>query len=223
MNPSYLYIYNIFFCLFSFLVVLSALFVILSKNPVHAVLFLMLTFVNASCLFILQGCDFLGFLFIMVYVGAIAVLFLFVVMMLNLRMIEWHEYLHRYLPLGILLWVLLVVEVYWIYSMDLPEQGERQVFYASMLMKHFFPYLYYSVPEITLLSGHTPENVIVLVGMVLYTEYAIPFMISGFILLVAMLGAIVLTLQAKENVKRQSILLQTKRSWVSAVRYYSDR
>jgi|TARA_B110000196_G_C21110244_1_gene647369 NADH-quinone oxidoreductase subunit J len=181
-------IYTLSFYLFSSVAVLSALMVISAKNPVHSVLFLILSFVNAAGLFILLGAEFLAMILVVVYVGAVAVLFLFVVMMLDINFIKLREGFLQYLPFGALLGIVLIVELGILFltknfsSMNLVEYSE--------------------FPEIT-----TSENT-KLLGSVLYTKYFFLFQISGLILLVAMIGSITLTLRKRGKSKKQNISFQ---------------
>lgn len=195
---------SIFFNLFSILLLLSALAVIFVKNPVHSVLFLMLVFVNASGLLILLGTDFLALIFIMVYVGAIAVLFLFVIMMLNIKMIEWTEFLYRYLPMGVLLWVMLIIELYWLFQKDFG------VFSKWMIKPELFNWL----------DAIAFQNTLQVIGNLTYTVFSFEFVLASLVLLVAMVGAIVLTMYSRSNLRRQSIIEQTKQDSLNALRFY---
>jgi NADH-quinone oxidoreductase subunit J len=193
---------NLFFYFFSFFTLVSALMVIAVRNPVHSVLFLMLVFCNASGILILLGSDFLAFIFLMVYVGAIAVLFLFVIMMLNIKMIEWNEFLFRYLPIGGLLWATLILETYWLLKKDFVS---GPVLHSPVFVN--WPSLLDSITSIEVIGNLT------------FTVFSFPFIISSLVLLIAMVGAIVLTMYSRSNLKRQSILEQTKRLSVDALRY----
>ncbi|MEM9331351.1 MAG: NADH-quinone oxidoreductase subunit J [Pseudomonadota bacterium] len=181
-----------FFYLFSIVMVGAAFMVISSRNPVHSVLFLILTFVNASGLFILAGAEFLGLLLIVVYVGAVAVLFLFVVMMLDVDFAELREGYLQYMPVGtlvglIVLGELLMVIGSWVAAPSASNTGAAPI----------------PDPNVT-------RN-IEAIGNILYTDYFFFFQLSGMILLVAMVGAIVLTLRHKESVRRQNIAAQVAR------------
>src|SRR5271169_1276019 len=191
-------IHAIFFYLFAGMTVASAVMVISSKNPVHSVLFLILAFVNAAGLFVLLGAEFLAMILIVVYVGAVAVLFLFVVMMLDVDFTELRQGFLNYLPVGaligaVLLAELLVVVGAWVIGPDV----------AKAITSPIPP------------PGDI--NNTQALGLVLYTRYVYFFQAAGVILLVAMIGAIVLTLQHKPNVRRQNIAAQVARGRNSAI------
>lgn len=179
-----------FFYLFAAVAVVSAFMVISARNPVHAVLFLILTFVNGAGLFMLAGAEFLALLLIVVYVGAVAVLFLFVVMMLDIDFAEMRQGMLQYAPIGILVGVILLLELLLVAG---------SVFIA---------------PEVVAGSGlpidATMDNTRQL-GLVLYTRYVFLFQGAGAILLVAMIGAIVLTLRHRATAKRQNPIDQVAR------------
>ena len=178
-------LYSITFYLFSSVAVLSALMVISSKNPVHSVLFLILSFVNASGLFVLLGAEFLAMILVVVYVGAVAVLFLFVVMMLDINYIKLREGFLQYLPFGALLGIVLVIELGILYLTDISTSINNS-------KTPLEPRIY------------DTENT-KMIGEILYTKYFYLFQICGIILLVAMIGSITLTLRDKGGVKRQNI------------------
>ena len=181
-------IYTLAFYLFSSVAVLSALMVISAKNPVHSVLFLILSFVNASGLFVLLGAEFLAMILVVVYVGAVAVLFLFVVMMLDINFIKLREGFLQYLPFGALLGIVLIVELGILFLTKSFSQN-------NLITYSNFP----AIAEI--------ENTKML-GSVLYTKYFFLFQISGLIFLVAMIGSITLTLRYKNISKKQIIYNQ---------------
>jgi NADH-quinone oxidoreductase subunit J len=191
-------IHALFFYLFAIVTVASAVMVIFSRNPVHSVLFLILAFVNAAGLFVLIGAEFLAFILIIVYVGAVAVLFLFVVMMLDVDFAELRQGFINYLPIGgaigiILFFELAAVLIGWTIG---PDVGKA---------------ITAPIPPADQISNTQA------LGLVLYTRYVYFFQAAGVILLVAMIGAIVLTLQHKTNVKRQSIAAQNARSKATAI------
>ena len=183
-----MYLYSITFYVFSLVAVLSALMVISARNPVHSVLFLILSFVNASGLFVLLGAEFLAMILVVVYVGAVAVLFLFVVMMLDINFVKLREGFLQYLPFGALLGIVLIIELGILFLTKSFSENSLSKFVESPVMNEV-------------------ENT-KLIGQVLYTEYFYLFQISGLILLVAMVGSITLTLRERGQVKRQNISQQ---------------
>src|SRR5262250_760109 len=189
----------LFFYLFAIVCVGSAFMVIAVKNPVHAVLFLILAFFNAAGLFVLLGAEFLAMILVVVYVGAVAVLFLFVVMMLDVDFAELRAGFVKNAPLGALVGLILLAEL-------IMGVGFRALGTEALARP--------SAPIPTAGSGITNTEAI---GRVLYTKYAYYFEGAGLILLVAMIGAIVLTLRHKEGVKRQSIATQVARGKTTAV------
>jgi NADH-quinone oxidoreductase subunit J len=185
---------SIFFYTFSIIAIISAIMVTTSKNTVHSVFFLILDFISISCLFIMIGAEFLGMIMLIVYVGAVAVLFLFVVMMLNVaqQKNQWFssEDSSKHIPVGLIISTLIFVELIiviggWKYKPDLFDINN-------------------SVELSKVSNTHS-------LGQVLYTDYIHVFQISGMILLVAMIGAIVLTFRKRTGVKTQSYLKQISR------------
>ena len=191
-------LHAIFFYLFAGVCIASAVMVIVSRNPVHSVLFLILAFVNAAGLFVLMGAEFLAMILIVVYVGAVAVLFLFVVMMLDVDFAELRRGFISYLPIGglvgaVLLAELLIIVGAWAIG---PEVAKA---------------ITSPIPP----PAEIPNTQAL--GLVLYTRYVYFFQAAGIILLVAMIGAIVLTLQHKPNVRRQIIADQVARRKATAI------
>jgi len=179
------------FYLFSAILIASALMVVVSRNPVHSVFFLILAFFNAAALFVLLGAEFLAMILVIVYVGAVAVLFLFVVMMLDVDFSEMKRGLAKYLPLGGAVGLALVVELIivsriWVFS----SAAGNAIASATPV--------------------HTTNTAAL--GEILYTTYIYYFQIAGLVLLVAMIGAIVLTLRHRPGVRRQSISSQLART-----------
>ena len=181
------------FYFFSAILIASAVMVIAARNPVHSVLFLILAFFNAAGLFVLLGAEFLGMILIVVYVGAVAVLFLFVVMMLDVDFAELRRGSLQYLPFGALIGLILVAE--------LVMAGSVWVLKPAALAS--------ATP-----SGLTNTEAL---GRILYTDYIYYFQIAGLVLLVAMIGAIVLTLRSRPGVRRQVISVQNARTAAMAV------
>ena len=192
-----MFLYSFSFYLFSGVVVLSALMVISAKNPVHSVLFLILSFVSASGLFVLLGAEFLAMILVVVYVGAVAVLFLFVVMMLDINFVKLREGFLQYLPFGALLGIVLITELAMLFLTDK---------LSVMSLMEFSPYPIFSETE------NTKD-----LGSVLYTDYFYLFQLSGLILLVAMIGSIVLTLRERRGVKKQKISEQISVSALNSI------
>jgi NADH-quinone oxidoreductase subunit J len=186
-------IVTLFFYLFSGVMIASAIMVVSSRNPVHAVLFLILAFVNAAGLFLLMGAEFLAMILIVVYVGAVAVLFLFVVMMLDVDFAQLRQGFLQYLPLGALISVIFFVEIALVV-------GTWQMAPDALAMRK----------QATLMPVEAMNTRAL--GWVLYTEYVYFFQAAGLILLVAMIGAIVLTLRERVGVKRQDIGVQNARN-----------
>jgi NADH-quinone oxidoreductase subunit J len=191
-------IHALFFYLFAAVTVASAAMVIFSRNPVHSVLFLILAFVNAAGLFVLIGAEFLAWILIIVYVGAVAVLFLFVVMMLDVDFAELRQGFINYLPIGGIISIVLCVEL-------------LSVVLAYVIGPDAGKAIAAPIPAADQISNTQA------LGLVLYTRYIYFFQAAGVILLVAMIGAIVLTLQHKTNVKRQSIAAQNARTKAAAI------
>jgi NADH-quinone oxidoreductase subunit J len=185
-----------FFYVFAFITVASALMVISSRNPVHSVLFLILAFINAAGIFLLAGAEFLAMILIIVYVGAVAVLFLFVVMMLDVDFAQFRRGALQYMPIGVIVGAILLLELLLVAGSSFvsPELAAG------------------SVLPINGAISNTQA-----LGEVLYTRYVFLFQGAGLILLVAMIGAIVLTLQHKKGVKRQDVVAQVARSPKTAI------
>ena len=186
--------HSIFFYTFSIIAIISAIMVTASKNTVHSVFFLILDFISVSCLFIMIGAEFLGMIMLIVYVGAVAVLFLFVVMMLNVAQQKSQWFLSRqsskHIPIGmiissIIFFELIIVIGGWKYKPDLFDMNNSLNAFSES-------------------NTHS-------IGLILYTEYIHVFQISGMILLVAMIGAIVLTFRRRSGVKTQSYIKQISR------------
>jgi len=181
----------LFFYLFAGVCVASAVMVIVSRNPVHSVLFLILAFVNASGLFMLMGAEFLAMILVVVYVGAVAVLFLFVIMMLDVDFTELREGFLDYLPFGLVIGAIFLAELLLVVGGWVINPGISKSITSAI-----------------------PGNIsnTEALGLVLYTQYIHYFQLAGMVLLVAMIGAIVLTLRHKANVKRQDINVQNART-----------
>ena len=190
----------IFFYVFSFIAIVSAIMVTVSKNTVHSVFFLILDFISISCLFIMIGAEFLGMIMLIIYVGAVAVLFLFVVMMLNVaqQKNQWFSAKEssKHIPVGLIISTIIFFELIiviggWKYKPDLVSSMSLNI-------------------DNSISNTHA-------IGYVLYTDYIHIFQLSGMILLVAMIGAIVLTFRQRSGVKRQSYFSQISRERTDGV------
>lgn len=201
---------NILFNLFYFFVIISALSVILSDNPVYSALFLILTFCNVIFLLLFMGAEFIAFLLLIVYVGAIAVLFLFVVMMLNIKknFFEFNKYLIYYLPLLFTI-IFFITDSFWNLSMyfDSLKNLNQLIIFSNWLK------------EISFISN------IETIGNVLFTNYCFLFIIAGCVLLIAMIGVIVLTIHQKTTflVKKQNINFQLMRNSKKIIKFINIR
>jgi NADH-quinone oxidoreductase subunit J len=186
------------FYLFASVAVAAGVMVISARNPVHSVLFLILAFFNSAGLFVLMGAEFLAMILVVVYVGAVAVLFLFVVMMLDINFVAMREGFLQYLPVGGLIGLILLFELLLVVGAWIAAPEAEAV--ASLPIPP---------PE----GVHNTEAL----GNVLYTDYVYLFQAAGLVLLVAMIGAIVLTLRQREGVRRQSIAGQVSRKREEAI------
>jgi NADH-quinone oxidoreductase subunit J len=186
------------FYLFAAVAIASGVMVIAARNPVHSVLFLILAFFNAAGLFVLMGAEFIAMILVIVYVGAVAVLFLFVVMMLDINFVELRQGFLQYLPIGGLIGVILLVELLFVFASwaALPATG--------------------TLAAVPIPSPETVDNTRA-IGRLLYTNYVYLFQASGMVLLTAMIGAIVLTLRTREGVRRQTISQQIGRTVADSV------
>ena len=186
------------FYVFAFVVMASAAMVVVSRNPVYSVLFLILAFFNAAALFVLIGAEFIAMILVIVYVGAVAVLFLFVVMMLDINLTELREGFLKYLPVGALIGLVLLAEI--LLGLGVIGGGTT---------------------SLTGLDKATPQVIAIdntrAIGRVLYTQYFYLFQVAGLVLLVAMIGAIVLTLRTRPGVRRQRVSEQLYRPKGDAV------
>ncbi len=192
--------HSIFFYIFSLIAIISAIMVTVSKNTVHSVFFLILDFISISCLFIMIGAEFLGMIMLIVYVGAVAVLFLFVVMMLNVaqQKNQWFSASEnsQHVPIGLIVSLIIFFELIiviggWKYKPDLVSAMSLNI-------------------DKNISNTHS-------IGYVLYTDYIHIFQLSGMVLLVAMIGAIVLTFRQRSGVKRQSYFKQISRERTDGV------
>ncbi|GAB4263573.1 MAG: NADH-quinone oxidoreductase subunit J [Pararhodobacter sp.] len=186
------------FYAFAIVLVLAALLVVVSRNPVHSVLWLILTFISAAGLFVLLGAEFLAMLLMIVYVGAVAVLFLFVVMMLDIDFAALKAEMVRYFPLAALVGLVVLMQLAMLYGAWSQAEGAAALRLAP-------------TPDLAEMDNTQA------LGMILFDQYFLAFQLAGLVLLVAMIGAIVLTLRHRANVKRQNVLHQMWRDPAKAL------
>jgi NADH-quinone oxidoreductase subunit J len=193
------------FWVFALSAVASGLMVIASRNPVHSVLFLILAFISAAGLFVLMGAEYLAMLLVVVYVGAVAVLFLFVVMMLDVDFVEMKQGFLQYLPIGVAIAGLVVVELILAFAAwKMPSDAAFAAGHPT------------ATAGSALAAPGAPTNIEGL-GLILYTDYVHYFQIAGIILLIAMIGAIVLTFRTREGIKKQDPAAQVARKRAASV------
>lgn len=188
---------SLLFYLFSFIMIASAFMVILSRNPVHSVLFLILCFFNSAGIFLILGAEFLAFILVIVYVGAVAVLFLFVVMMLDVEFKSISSTVISYLPIGLTIGVIIL---------------------AELMLVLFTWKRDYSFTDNLSLSTDTQYSNTEIIGLVLYTDNILFFQLAGLILLASMIGAIILTVNHRPSAKRQDINKQVERDAESSIK-----
>ncbi|MBN8827442.1 MAG: NADH-quinone oxidoreductase subunit J [Sphingobacteriia bacterium] len=189
------------FYLFASLMIIFSLMVVTLKNPVHSVLSLIMVFFNAAALFVLIGAEFVAMTLIIVYVGAVAVLFLFVVMMLDININELRKGFSQNIPFALSVGVILLIDLFVVITKSFARASETNFFY---------------LPALPATTTNTHQ-----LGSVLYTDYIFPFQIAGIILLVAMIGSIVLTLRSRPNVKKQDIANQMTRTKENSIKVIS--
>jgi len=184
------------FYLFSAGAIAGGLFTVISRNPVHSVLWLILAFLSSAGLFVLLGAEFVAMLLIIVYVGAVAVLFLFVVMMLDVDFAELKAEMTRYVPVGLLIGIVILMQLALAFGAWTTAEGVEM-----------------AAPTLRMAENHNTYAL----GLVLYDRYFLLFQLAGLILLVAMIGAIVLTLRHRVDIKRQNIVAQMQRDPATAM------
>ncbi|GKY87810.1 NADH-quinone oxidoreductase subunit J [Sinisalibacter aestuarii] len=187
---------GVVFYIFALTVLAGGVFTVVSRNPVHSVLWLITAFIGATGLFVLMGAEFLAMLLMIVYVGAVAVLFLFVVMMLDIDFAELKAGMAKYLPIALLIGVILLIELAMIFGTWVAADG------VTLLAR----------PE----AGEIANTEAL--GRVVYTEYLLLFQLAGLVLLVAMIGAIVLTMRHRKDIKRQNVVMQMQRDPKAAIK-----
>ena len=196
------YFENIYLFIFFSIAIIAAFFVIFSVNPVHSLLFLILVFFNISGLLLLLGFEYFALIFLIIYIGALAVLFLFIIMMLNIKIIELKESFWRYIPVGIFLSSLFIFEIFYLINFNI-----------KVVSFNYLDYINY-INWISLFNrGFSLEYL----GELLYTYFFLAFLLGGIILFLAMIGSIVLTLNQSIFIKRQKIYKQVLRKSSSII------
>ncbi len=207
---------NFFLFLLSLLILLNAIMIITNKNPVHSILFLVLVFTLTTGFLLILGVEFIAMLFLVVYVGAITVLFLFVVMMLNVKIVELNERFLRYLPIGLFIGVIFFVEIIYLINNNLSIKNLNiNIFYNDF----YYTLLSTSFVESTNFFETVSLYNIEQIANVLYSKYVYLFLLGGVVLLIAMIGAIVLTLNQKHKNKKQDYYTQTVRNITESIRF----
>jgi len=207
---------NIFLFILSSLILLNAIMIITNKNPVHSILFLILVFTLTTGLLIALGVEFIAVLFLVVYVGAITVLFLFVVMMLNVKIVELNERFLKYLPIGLFVGIIFFLEIIYLINDNLSQRNlSLNVFYDNFYSELIKNYFTSSNNYFEVVSFYNIEQI----ANVLYTKYVYLFLLGGIVLLIAMIGAIILTLNQKHENKKQDYYIQTTRNLNESIRY----
>jgi NADH:ubiquinone oxidoreductase subunit 6 (subunit J) len=214
-NNTNMNIETFLFYLFSGIAISSGIMVISSRNPMHSVLFLVLVFCNAAGLLILLETEFIAMLLLVVYVGAIAVLFLFVVMMLNIRITQLNESILRYIPIGGVILLIFFFEIISVINNDIvPFLSTKYTFFGADAL-----ILNDNINTVLWTNQIDPTTNIDALGNVIYTYYFVSFISSSLVLLVAMIGAILLTMRKRTNVRKQEIFDQVYANINSKVRY----
>lgn len=209
--------YNFLIIILSFLIIANAIMIIINKNPIHSILFLVLVFVATTGLLIILGVEFIAMLFLVVYVGAITVLFLFVIMMLNVKIIELNERFIKYLPIGLFIALIFIIEILLLINNNLNiEQSNLFSVYSNnitnIILNNYFLECnnYFEITSLTNIEQ---------IANILYTKFVYLFILAGMILLIAMLGAIILTLNQKLENKKQDYYIQTNRELYKSLKH----
>lgn len=211
------------FFLITLLMIICASLVIISKNPIHSILYLVLIFVMTTLLFIILSVDFIAMLFLVLYVGAIIVLFLFVVMMLNVRILELNERIISYVPIAVIIVFIFFILILAVVTVNFVSESNEEMYLNFSLLNSLKKYLisyqheYVSYVNFSYLLRFNDN--LTTIAAVLYKHYLYIFLLAGVLLLIAMLGAIILTLSHTIKSKRQDIYLQTNQDITAAIRH----
>lgn len=206
------------FALLVLLILINSLMIILSINPIHSIFFLILVFISSTILLLLLGVEFIAMLFLIIYIGAITVLFLFVIMMLNVKIIEFNEKFILYLPIGIFIGLIFLIEIFYLINFNLITSTINSN-YLYLLNDNF-----QILNNLTITYDDYLNNTVTLINVqqlaiILYSKFGYLFLLAGVILLISMLGAIVLTLNKQYKNKRQDYYIQNISNLKKSIRY----
>jgi NADH-quinone oxidoreductase subunit J len=215
-NPNLIYLF------LTFLIILCSFFVIINKNPIHSILYLVLVFILTTILFLTLNVEFIAMLFLVLYIGAIVVLFLFVVMMLNVRIIELRERVISYVPIAIIIVLIFFLLILSMLKIDFIIEPSRITLENISILEFFFKDILtsnISKNENNIYINPINLNNLNLIAIALYKNYIVIFFLAGIVLFVAMIGSITLTLNQKSITKRQDYYKQTNKDIVKAIRH----
>jgi len=210
MNNLYLY----FFTLLVFLIIFNSLMIIFSTNPIHSIFFLIVVFICSTIFLLLLEVEFIAMLFLIIYIGAITVLFLFVIMMLNVKIIEFNEKFAMYLPIGIFIGLIFFFEIFYVINENLVIWKQAYPLFLDNKVIISTNYEHYDYIYVITVLNNVQQ-----LAIILYSKFGYLFILAGIILLIAMLGAIVLTLNKHFKNKRQDYYLQNISNLKKAIRY----
>ncbi len=213
---------DLIFIILTFLIVVCACFVIISKNPIHSLLFLVIIFIIATVIFLILDVEFIAMLFLVLYIGAIIVLFLFVVMMLNVRILELNERIISYIPIASIIVLIFFVLILTILRMNFIIEksliSSNILYITDFFVNELVFFNYKNIKYIFFQNFINYSNLNIL-GFILYTEYIYIFFLCGIVLLIAMIGSILLTLQNISLSKKQDYYFQTSQDISKSIRY----
>jgi NADH-quinone oxidoreductase subunit J len=213
---------NLIYLSLTFLIILCSLFVIINKNPIHSILYLVLVFILTTILFLTLNVEFIAMLFLVLYIGAIVVLFLFVVMMLNVRIIELRERVISYVPIAIIIVLIFFLLILSMLKIDFIIEPSKITLENISILEFFFKDILVSnisKNENNIYINTMNSNNLNLIAIALYKNYIIIFFLAGIVLFVAMIGSITLTLNQKSITKRQDYYKQTNKDIIKAIRH----
>jgi NADH-quinone oxidoreductase subunit J len=213
---------NLIYLSITFLIILCSLFVIINKNPIHSILYLVLVFILTTILLLTLNVEFIAMLFLVLYIGAIVVLFLFVVMMLNVRIIELRERVISYVPIAIIIVLIFFLLILSMLKTDFIIEPSKVTLDNINILEFFFKDILFSTPirnENNIFINSINANNLNLIAIALYKDYIFIFFLAGVVLFVAMVGSITLTLNQKSTTKRQDYYKQTNKNITKSIRH----